>query len=65
MGLVGLVGFVGPVGPVGLVGLVGLLGLVGLVGVGCLFGLILGIFLLFDLIQKYFKMDIVSPIPSL
>ena len=57
MGLVGLVGFVGPVG---LVGLVGLLGLVGLVGVGCLFGLILGIFLLFDLIQKYFQMAALS-----
>ena len=45
---------------VGLVGPVGLVCLVGLIGVSCQVGLILGIFLLFDLIQKYFQMEILS-----
>ena len=54
MGLLGLVDLVG------LVGLVCLLGLVGLVGVGYQVGLILGIFLPFDLIKKYFQMELLS-----
>ena len=54
----GHVGLVGPVSLVDLVGMVGLLGLVGLVGMGCQVGLVLGTFLLFDLIQKYFQMEI-------
>ena len=56
----GHVGLVGPVSLVDLVGMVGLLGLVGLVGMGCQVGLVLGTFLLFDLIQKYFQMEILS-----
>ena len=32
--------------------------LVSLVGKGCHVGLILGIFLLFDLVQKYFQMEL-------
>ena len=46
----------------GLLGLVGLLGLsvLGSGCCGCQVGLILGIFLLFDLIHKYFQMDILS-----
>ena len=40
---------------VGLVGLVGLVALVSLVGKGCHVGLI---FLLFDLVQKYFQMEL-------
>ena len=58
----GHVGLVGPVSLVDLVGMVGLLGLVGLVGMamGCQVGLVLGTFLLFDLIQKYFRMEILS-----
>ena len=39
-------------------GLVGLVGLVSLVVMGCQVGLILGIFLLFDLIQQYLQMEI-------
>ena len=34
--------------------------LVGLVGLGCQLGLILGIFLPFNLILKYFEMEILS-----
>ena len=57
VGLVGILcilGQVGSVGRVGLVGLVSLLGLVGLIDVGCLY------FFLFNLIQKYFQMEILS-----
>ena len=63
LGLVGLVGLVVSVGSVGLVGLVGFMslpGFVGLVGLWCQDGLILGIFLPFNLIQKYFEMEILS-----
>ena len=56
----GPVGLVGLVGPVGLVHLVSLLGLAGLVGLGCQVWLVLGILLLFNLIQKYFQMEILS-----
>ena len=42
------------------VGLVGLESLLGLVGMGCQVRLFMCIFLLFDLIQKYFQMEILS-----
>ena len=51
---VGLVGFVG----LRVWGLMSLLGFVGLVGLLCQDGLILGIFLLFNFILKYFQMEI-------
>ena len=54
MGPVGLVGLVGPVG------LVHLVSLLGLAGLGCQVWLVLGILLLFNLIQKYFQMEILS-----
>ena len=41
-------------------GLVGLESLLGLMGVGCHVRLFLCISLLFDLIQKYFQMEILS-----
>ena len=59
-------GLVSPVSLVYLLGMVSLLGLVGLFGVGCQVGLILGIFLLFDLIQSYFEIKVLflkSPKP--
>ena len=56
-GLVGLLGHARLIGPVGLASM---LGLVGLVGMGCQIGLIKCFFLLFVLIQKYFKMEILS-----
>ena len=71
-GLVGLIGLVGQIscigflslinwmGLVGLVHLVSLFGLMGLVGLGCQVWPILGIFLLFYLIQKYFQMEFLS-----
>ena len=52
--------YVSVIGLVGLVGLVSLLGLVSLVGMWYQVGPILGTFLLFDLIQKYFEMEILS-----
>ena len=67
--LVGLIGLVGQtscmgflslinwMGLVGLVHLASLFGLMGLVGLGCQVWPILGIFLLFYLIQKYFQME--------
>ena len=63
VGLVGLVGLVCPVDSVGFVGPVGfmsLLGLVGLFGIGCQIGLILGIFFIFNLLQKIFQIEILS-----
>ena len=63
IGLVGLVGLIDLVGSAGLVGLLCLMNLLcfmGLVGMGCQVGLFLGICLPFNLIQKYFEMDILS-----
>ena len=57
VGPVDLVGLVHLVGSVGLVGLMSLLSLVGLVGLRCQVGLILGIFLLFNMMQKSFQME--------
>ena len=51
----GLDGGLGGLGGSGCLG-----NLVGLVGLGCQVGLILGIFLPFNLIQKYFEMEILS-----
>ena len=50
----------GPVGLLGLAGLVSLLGLVFLVVLGCQGLANLGIFLPFDLIKKYFQMELLS-----
>ena len=58
--LVGLVGLLGHARLIGPVGLASMLGLVGLAGIGCQIGLIKCFFLLFVLIQKYFKMEILS-----
>ena len=55
VGPVDLVGLVHLVGSVGLVGLMSLLSFVGLVGLLCQDGRILGIFLLFNMIQSIFK----------
>ena len=60
MGRVRLVGQIGIVGLLGLVVLVSLFGLMGWVWLGCQVGLILGIFLLFNLTQKHFQMEILS-----
>ena len=60
VGPVDLVGLVHLVGSVGLVGLMSLLSFVGLVSLWCQDWLILGIFLLFNLIQKHFQMEISS-----
>ena len=57
---VSVIGLVGLVGLVSLLGLVSLFGLVSLVGMWYQVGPILGTFLLFDLIQKYFEMEILS-----
>ena len=60
VGPVDLVGLVHLVGSVGLVGLMSLLSFVGLVSLWCQDWLILGIFLLFSLIQKYLQMEMLS-----
>ena len=62
LGFVSLINWLGLVGPMVLVHLVNMSGLVGLVGLGSQVGLILGIFLLFNLIQKYFQMEILSSV---